>query len=86
MGQELMTQAELTPYVAGAEVQVVIENLPSSGQGHLVAVLYMPGGGALTWVSVSGVDYEGAALGGAVIEFTGEPINIDEPIVVNLVP
>ena len=86
MGIELMSADDLAPFVAGAEVPVVIENLPSSGEGHLMAVIYMPGGGALTWVSVSGVDYEGAALGGAVIPFTGEPINIDEPIVLNLVP
>ena len=86
MGKELMSADELAPFVAGAEVPLVIENLPSSGEGHLVAVIYMPGGGALTWAAVSGVDYEGAALEGAAIAFTGEPINIDEPIVMNLVP
>ena len=80
MGLELATPTELAPFVAGAEVPMLIENLPSEGEMFLLINVYMPNGGATSWIAVSGVDYVGGSdPAGAPIKFTGEPINLDEP-------
>jgi len=80
MGLELMTETELAPFEPGAEVPMMLENLPSEGDLFLYAAIYMPGGGAQTWILVSGVDYEGAVDWETPITFTGEPINVVEPV------
>ena len=80
MGLELMTETDLAPFEPGAEVPMMLENLPSEGELFLYAAIYMPGGGAQTWVLVSGVDYEGATDWETPITFTGEAINIVETV------
>ena len=80
MGLELMTETDLAPFEPGAEVPMMLENLPSEGELFLYAAIYMPEGGAQTWVLVSGVDYEGATDWETPITFTGEAINIVEPV------
>ena len=80
MGLELATQAELADFVAGAEVPMILENLPSEGEGFLYVAVYMPDGGATTWVAVPGVDYVGFPSDEAPVSFTGEPINLMIPI------
>ena len=84
MGLELAMPDELAPFEPGSEVPMLIENLPSTGELYLYAAVYMEGGGATTWQTVSGVDYEGAASWDAPISLTGEPINIFEPVTLML--
>ncbi len=80
MGQELSAEADLAAFEPGAEVRLVMENLPSEGELFLYAAVYMEGGGAQTWMVVPGVDYEGAADWETPITFTGDAINIPEPV------
>ncbi len=86
MGLELASASELAPFVPGAEVPVFLENLPSEGELFLSLAVYMPGGGATTWIVVSGVDYVESPETELLVTFTGEPINRVEPIELVLAP
>ena len=80
MGLELALPSELEAFEPGAEVPVFMENLPTEGELFLYAAVYMEGGGAQTWQLVPGVDYEGAADWETPLTFTGEAINVVEPV------
>ena len=80
MGLELALPSELEGFEPGAEVPMMMENLPGEGDLFLYAAVYMEGGGAQTWQLVPGIDYEGAADWETPITFTGEAINIVEPV------
>ena len=85
MGLELANESDMELFAAGAEVPMVVENLPSSGAFFIYAAVYMEGGGAATWITVPGVDYEGDLPNQEALEFTGAPINIVEPITLKFV-
>ena len=80
MGLELANASDMEMFQPGAEVPMVVENLPSSGSYYLYAAVYMEGGGAATWIIVPGVDYVGDFPDQEALEMTGAPINIMEPI------
>ena len=80
MGLELANASDMEMFQPGAEVPMVIENLPSEGSYYIYAAVYMEGGGASTWIIVPGVDYEGDLPDQEALEFTGAPINVNEPI------
>lgn len=80
MGLELALPSELEAFEPGAEVPMFMENLPTEGELFLYAAVYMEGGGAQTWQLVPGVDYEGAADWETPLTFTGEAINVVEPV------
>ncbi|MBR58018.1 MAG: hypothetical protein CMH54_08340 [Myxococcales bacterium] len=85
MGINLTSPEDLQDFVAGAEVPMVLENLPESGAYYLYIAVYMPGGGAASWVLVPGIDYVGGQSGDeAMLEFTGEAMNLDQPFELRL--
>ena len=79
MGAEISEASDLEAFAPGATVPVLIEGLPAEGAYSIYGNLYMPGGGAMTWQTVSGVDYVDTYSDDA-IEFTGEAINLESPM------
>jgi len=79
-GVEIKDAAALAEFRAGYEVPITLTNAPSSGDYHPYVVLYFEGGGALTWIPVPGVDYVGQLAGGMPLTFTGDAVNLEEPL------
>ena len=85
-GKELLNPDQLSPFVAGAEVPMILENIPSEGQGYLIATIFMPGGGMNSGTPVANIDYVGVGNQGEVLRLSGEPINLNSPIFLEPAP
>ncbi|MEC9466236.1 MAG: hypothetical protein VX834_10650 [Myxococcota bacterium] len=64
---------ELEP---GGTIDLILAGT-TPGTFQIYAVIYMPGGGLVSWRPLEGVDYVGTT---PPIELNGEPIKLDEPI------
>jgi hypothetical protein len=84
-GVELKDAASLAEFRPGYEVPLYLTNAPSSGVFYPYVVLYFEGGGATSWIPVSAIDYVAQQDGGP-LTFTGEAVNLEEPLVAVRVP
>jgi hypothetical protein len=80
LGAEISDPETLAQFVPGATVPVLIAGLPETGEMFLYGVIYMPGGGAETWRTEPGVDLHGAYSWDTPIQFSADPINLEDPI------
>jgi len=88
MGAEINANTNpelLAQFTPGAAVELLLKDLPETGEMYLYAVLYMEGGGAATWQSVPDVDFHGAYSYDEPVQFAGESINLDNAITVEIV-